>query len=738
MPKAAGVSRPIGVLVMAMVSLFLFSGIVEARNPDLSYWTQNLSSSPAPEENTRPDLSPEIAVVGDTVHVLWIRNNPEDYTLYYRRSTDGGRTWEPKQTLLVATDWSSFDAGYIYTLKNMVVEGNYVHIAYLYQDNLYYLRSTDNGASFEAPRSLYAAAGLHDLKRHYIAGSDGKLTISFVDNLWYSSPSDTPRSWGITLNSDDHGATFTRGVDFFDSSDNGNGWTVEDLLRVGDRIYVLYTHSYFYYGMVYSRLYLAASSNAGDTFTSTLISVPSKNGEHKTQSLQDYHYVPKMAGVGDNLSVIWAGLDENDVVTVFYRRSTDSGSSFSGPQNFSSGMPEGRVIQPGQETVAVKGGYVYCAFLSTESNVYFRRSNDGGANFHGLQELSYTIPHHAGGITLSGGWWPVLALDPSDASGATVHSFWHGGAHVYSTDGGATFSAPQQIFPRFAMQANNRPQMAVGPDGRPHFVMEADFYYPKDIGGWGDLDIFHRALSPAPAPGGANNALSLVTNYNDYRYDNMQVLPSSYLNFTSQMTGEVWVRPSPGGVTTGTTLGVEPIFQKRETNYSSYALQTWGTYGGGQRRAAAEIITIDGNYWLNTQTPVPDGVWSHLAFTYDAAGGENNFKLYLNGLLIGQMTATGNLATGDGLFFTGLYGIWDVAELRLWSRALSQAEIAANMYRALSGGETGLNAYYTFKNTTKDITGHGNDGLLMFMEQYLRQNLIRTSALGALELLLGE
>jgi hypothetical protein len=26
----------------------------------------------------------------------------------------------------------------------------------------------------------------------------------------------------------------------------------------------------------------------------------------------------------------------------------------------------------------------------------------------------------------------------------------------------------------------------------------------------------------------------------------------------------------------------------------------------------------------------------------------------------------------------------------------------------------------------------------MFMEQYLRQNLIRTSALGALELLLGE
>lgn len=84
------------------------------------------------------------------------------------------------------------------------------------------------------------------------------------------------------------------------------------------------------------------------------------------------------------------------------------------------------------------------------------------------------------------------------------------------------------------------------------------------------------------------------------------------------------------------------------------------------------------------------------------------------------------------------YGIWDVAELRLWSRVLSQAEIAANMYRPLSGGETGLNAYYTFKNTTKDITGRGNYGILMYMEQHLRQNILRTGGMGALELLLGE
>ena len=75
----------------------------------------------------------------------------------------------------------------------------------------------------------------------------------------------------------------------------------------------------------------------------------------------------------------------------------------------------------------------------------------------------------------------------------------------------------------------------------------------RSFGGYGDFDIFYRGLSPAPAPSGTNNGLHLVSNTDDARYDNMQVPASSYLNFTSQMTGEVWVRPYAGGKTTGTT-----------------------------------------------------------------------------------------------------------------------------------------------------------------------------------------
>ncbi len=140
--------------------------------------------------------------------------------------------------------------------------------------------------------------------------------------------------------------------------------------------------------------------------------------------------------------------------------------------------------------------------------------------------------------------------------------------------------------------------MAIGPDGRPHFVMEADFYFPRNIGGWGDVDIFYRGLSPAPAPSGANNALKLVSDIDAYRYDNMQVLPSSYLNFTTQMTGEVWVRPYPGGDYTGWAGSVHQAHLFQERN-ELFLLLPANLGSRSARQAQVQIQTTDGAFYLN-------------------------------------------------------------------------------------------------------------------------------------------
>jgi hypothetical protein len=734
MSKKIKVSWRNAVICLLTVSLFLISGIAEARNPDLSSWTLNLSESAALAELREDDFAPEIEVVGSTVHVMWITHDKDvwaRYKIFYRRSTDNGQTWEAKKELFYS-DNLMVDKAY----KRMVAEGNYVHIAVCDGNiggSLYYLRSTNSGASFETPRVVFTsdAAHAYKLMNTFIATSAGKVTIAFQHQCnWQVNNA------GFILDTDNHGVDFTQRTVY--STSTGNDWRVRDLQRIGDNIYVLYTDSDAYYGLTYSNLYISASSNAGANFISTLISVPSSDTNHMTYSLQDYHYVPKIAGVGNQVSVIWSGLDGEDVHSVFTRRSTDSGASFGGAENLTRGViPEGKALQAGQETLAAQGSYVYSLFLSTASNVYFRRSLDSGANFQGLQELNAA----ASTPYIAGGWWPVIKTDPTVPSGAKVHVFWDWPSYCYSTDGGATFTKPELVTPYFSYGGSltsgaNSPYMAIGPDGKVHFTMQAR-YYSNTFGGYGDFDIFYRGLSPAPAPSGTNNGLHLFSNTDDARRDNMQVRASSYLNFTSQMTGEVWVRPSAGGPTTGDTLGEEPIFHKLEAGYKfAYALETWGTYNGGQRRAGVRINTTTGYCWLNSSTPVPDNVWSHLAFTYDAAGGTNNLKLYMNGQLVGTATATGNLITGDGLFFTGYYGIWDVAELRLWNVVRTQAQIAGNMKRSLVGNEAGLTAYYTFKNTTKDLTGHGNDGILMYMEQYIKQTIFNAGAVPAIDLLL--
>jgi hypothetical protein len=710
------------VLSLITVSLFLVSGTAEAKNPDLSYWTKNLSESAAPAELGEYDFAQEIEVVGSTVHTMWLTRNVDwsGYKVFYRRSTDNGQTWGVKQLLFTDNDLVTDDK-----YKRMAVVGNTVHIAVNYYGGegggwygvLGYLRSTNNGASFEPNRVLYTAAIAYHVLDVRVASGNGKVTIGFRQQCNWA-----PNNDFYLKNSDDGGATFTQRTVWFTAAAR---WA-DDLQRVGDNIYVLFRED--------SWVYLAASANAGLSFNENLLSVPSTVAYYP---LQDAHYVPKIAGVGDKVSVIWNGLDGDNVHSVFTRQSTNSGSSFNPAINLTRGViPDGKALQPGQETLAAQGDYVYSLFVTTAMNVYLRRSTNGGVTFMPLQELTgATAPY------IYQGWWPVIKTDPSVASGAKVHVFWDEPCYCYSADGGATFTKPELVTPYFSYGGSltsraNYPYMAIGPDGKVHFTVQAR-YYSANFGGYGDFDIFYRGLAAAAAPSGSNNGLHLFSNTDDARRDNMQVRASSYLNFTSQMTGEIWVRPSAGGPTTGSTSGIQPIFHKLEQGYNfAYALQTWGTYGGGPRRAAVEINTTNGNCWLNSSTLVPDNVWSHLAFTYDAAGGANNLKLYMNGQLVGTATATGPLTTGDGLFFTGYYGIWDVAELRLWNVVRTQAQIAANMKRSLVGNEAGLNAYYTFKNTTQDLTGHGNDGILMYMEQYIQQTILTAGAGPAIDLLL--
>ena len=82
------------VALLTLAALALLAGGADARNPNLSNWTLNLSGDEPPGE-TWNDRAQEIEVVGNTVHVTYWSEGAS-WRLYYRRSTDGGQTWQPK------------------------------------------------------------------------------------------------------------------------------------------------------------------------------------------------------------------------------------------------------------------------------------------------------------------------------------------------------------------------------------------------------------------------------------------------------------------------------------------------------------------------------------------------------------------------------------------------------------------------------------------------------------------
>jgi hypothetical protein len=112
------------------------------------------------------------------------------------------------------------------------------------------------------------------------------------------------------------------------------------------------------------------------------------------------------------------------------------------------------------------------------------------------------------------------------------------------------------------------------------------------------------------------------------------------------------------------------------------------------------------------------GNWYHLAGTYDGS----TLAILVNGVTIKTEKVSGPLyidqsdvfiGKGDPEYSFGEYFHGAFDEIRIWNAARSQKEIQAAMNTTLTGKEQSLVAYWNFDDgTAKDLSPHGNDGLL--------------------------
>ena len=156
--------------------------------------------------------------------------------------------------------------------------------------------------------------------------------------------------------------------------------------------------------------------------------------------------------------------------------------------------------------------------------------------------------------------------------------------------------------------------------------------------------------------------------------DLVNVPDANTLDLTTGMTLSAWVRP--------TALGDwRTVAMKSRPGGLAYALYAHTD----TNRPAGVIQTASEQDARGGASQLPLNAWTHLATTYDGA----NVRLYLNGALAATRAATGSITVSTGALQIGGNSVWSewfkglIDEVRVYSRALSADEIAADRDRAV-------------------------------------------------------
>lgn len=195
--------------------------------------------------------------------------------------------------------------------------------------------------------------------------------------------------------------------------------------------------------------------------------------------------------------------------------------------------------------------------------------------------------------------------------------------------------------------------------------------------------------------------------------DLVRVDDGPLLDMTAAVTLEAWVSPT----TISSTKDQDRVLSKDSSlelmlssgdtgcNFGTSGVVQWrATIGGLNRRICG------GSFG--------PGSWHHIAGTYNGS----NFILYIDGAVAASAPRSGLIGTNKVDLFLGnsqlgnkpFHG--DLREVRVWNRALSAGEIAAQMSEPLLGTEPGLVAYFPMNKgsgqVVVDATGNGDSGTL--------------------------
>lgn len=745
------------ILTFCVVLGFVFSGVRAQDDLQQDLFSNyggwvNLTAGYTNDTIYGDPMKAEIAVSGDTVHTVWAEMRsawhakPAGYGVWYRRSTDGGTTWENARALYLrrAEGWNGYS-------NMMAVEGNDVHI--IVPDNpssenpgtsnamLTYLHSTDGGATFQTAYLDTVSVSYHSVDAAIIRVEGNHVAVAVKE---YRNNNDVLKIYRST----DNGASFSKMVLDLPRYVNKLG----DFHIKGDRWAALWSYT----GINDQSVFVTTGTFSGDLIASSELS-PEMNNRHYGEldklygaNGDEYNFHPMMALTGSStIHVLFHGVrqvgeEEGDPYRALYVRSDDFGETWGDIRKFDDTRNQ-------HGTLVAKGNNVYI-IVGSNYNRWIAYSNDNGDTWKTNKTMCYGSQY---GDNYDSPRAYSLVIDPNDPTGSTA---WYIGAKwlaLQTKDGFNTLSYATRLdsYVRSKISGNRGSQMApllaIDASGTNHWLMR-EFAGDADVTGERLLNqLYYRHETAEPAPSGTNMAYDVVE-LKGTEIKNRIVIPQrGSLVLDSALTVGFWLRVDSMQANYP-LISVRPNTPQTSIDHQAGGPTNWYEPGWGIGMEYRDVYNPETGKWdlyypnitgYVSTDQAPDGkgvrlgkwvynenegymirkpgLWHYVAMTWDGRVSQNNARLFLDGMLISTGNIVGRLETGTNPIVIGnvsgsssLYESqgWAMDELQIWNRALTDEEVFL-LSSNLPVSDEGCLVHYGFDGTLKDLSGHGNDAL---------------------------
>jgi len=342
-------------LIMPLAILLLSSTVVMATSnsilPPAAYAitfgsTKNLSN------NDGGSAFPRIEASGNNVYAVWQDLSEGIGDTFFKRSSTSGDSFHSTKDLSNGIDGS---AG----APSIVKEGNNVYVVWSEGTDadfdVYFKRSTDNGASFGSTINLSNDDSSSTRPEIAVAGDN-------VYAVWVDVGAQEDKQLFFKRSTND-GASFSSvqklDIPYFHLDPR--------IAASGNNVYIAFAAG----GEESEEIFFTKSTNKGSSF-SKAISI-NNNDEDS--------FLGNIAAMGNNVYIVWgdSSLAGEGNSNIFFKRSTDNGNSFGSVKDFGLGT------DPQLDTISDN---VYIVWRNGDGNIAFKASTNNGASFASTKILS--------------------------------------------------------------------------------------------------------------------------------------------------------------------------------------------------------------------------------------------------------------------------------------------------------------------------------------------------------------